>query len=146
MSKIKFNVAVVYLLTSILTVQSEPAFAGKFVETDPDGTKHIRAPFVHVDVRHNYDGTKNVNVKAPFVKVHHPPGTDNAQVTAPFTKVKRNEDGSPKVSAPFTKVNRADDGSTKVRAPLTKVDHASDGATRVKAPFTHVAPTTERSD
>ena len=105
----------------LLIAQAGPALAGDFVRTDADGTKHIRAPFVNIDVKHHADGTKNVDVKAPFVKVHNPAGQHNAKIQAPFTKVDRTESGSPTVTAPLTKVERNPDGSARVKAPFTKV-------------------------
>jgi hypothetical protein len=126
------------LLVLLFCARTEPALAGRFVETDADGTKHIRAPFVNVDVKHHADGTKNVNVNAPFVRVHDPSGASSTQVKAPFTKVDRNDDGSPRVRAPFTRVDRNDDGSPRVTAPFTKVDRTTYGATRVQAPLAKV--------
>lgn len=52
-------------------------------------TKHIHFPFVHIDVTRHKDGTKDVDVKAPFTKVHNPAGPNNADVKAPFTKINR---------------------------------------------------------
>lgn len=121
-------------VTSLLN----PAFAFKFVDTDANGVKHIHAPFLHMDIKHHADGTKDVNVRAPFVHVNNPAGANNASVKAPFTKVSH-PDGGTRVKAPFTKVNdpAGNNNNASVKAPFTKVSHPN-GGTSVKAPFTKV--------
>ncbi len=57
------------------------------VDKSNEQTKHIHVPFVHIDVTRHKDGTKDVDVRAPFTKVHNPAGPNNAEVKAPFTKV-----------------------------------------------------------
>lgn len=47
---------------------------------------------------------------------------DNVNVRAPFVKVHQDEDGHIHVRAPFTHVDTDENGHTKVRAPFTKVD------------------------
>jgi hypothetical protein len=56
------------------------------VDKDVVTRKHYDFPFVHVEVGRRKDGTKDVDVRAPFTKVHNPAGGDNAQVKAPFYK------------------------------------------------------------
>ncbi len=116
---------------------SAPATALKFVETDADGTKHIRAPFVHVDVHHRADGQKDVRVKAPFTKVHNPAGAHNAQISAPFTKVNNSQNGGKDVSAPFTKVEKPTESrKAQVNAPFTKVHSNLSDSNMAPAPNT----------
>jgi len=57
-------------------------------DTDRDVVtrKHYDFPFVHVEVGRRKDGSRDVDVRAPFTKVHNPAGADNAQVKAPFYK------------------------------------------------------------
>jgi len=52
-----------------------------------DETKRVDLPFIHIGVRKHADGQKDVDVRAPFVRVHNPAGANNAQVKAPFTNV-----------------------------------------------------------
>ncbi len=120
-----------------------PAEAFKFLEKDPDGTTHINAPFVHVDVHHNADGQKDVSVDAPFTHVRNPAGGDNLQMSAPFTGLHTNPDGTRSVNAPFTKVRPTNHGRTQVSAPFTKVRPTNNGRTQVSAPFTRVRPTND---
>lgn len=70
-----------------LSSTTGPALAYKWVTYDEDGTKHIHAPFVNVAVKKHADGTKDVDVQAPFTNVHNPAGGDNAEVHAPFTDI-----------------------------------------------------------
>ena len=56
-------------------------------DLDTVETKHIKIPFLtDVTVKKHRNGTKDVDVKAPLVKVHNPAGPNNAQVKAPFYK------------------------------------------------------------
>jgi hypothetical protein len=121
MIKVKAILALASCSAAILCTNSA-AHSFKFVEKDADGTKHIRAPFVHVDVHPKTDGQNDVHVKAPFVKVNNPAGPHNSQVSAPFTKVHDNPVGDTKVSAPFTRVHDKPNGDTTVSAPFTKVN------------------------
>jgi hypothetical protein len=75
--------------------------------TDDNDTrrKRIDLPFVHIDVKKHADGTKDVDVKAPFVKVHNPAGEDNAEVKAPFTKV-QNPSPAPSQLNPSTPMQK----------------------------------------
>jgi hypothetical protein len=84
----------IFTLLLVYNSTANPALAFKFVTYDADGTKHIHAPFVNVAVKKHADGTKDVDVKAPFTKVHNPAGVDNAEVKAPFTKVEPKEASS----------------------------------------------------
>jgi len=59
-------------------------------------TKHMHFPFVHIDETRYSDGTKDVDVRAPFTKVHNPAGQDNATVKAPFTHVDHATKGTDK--------------------------------------------------
>ena len=63
------------------------ALATEPVDKNTVPTKHYHFPFVNVDIAKHKDGGQDVDVKAPFTKVHNPAGPDNAQVKAPFTKV-----------------------------------------------------------
>lgn len=94
----------------------------KFAEKHPDGTTDIRAPFVHIDVRHKTHGTRNISVDAPWTHVNSPAEGDNVQVSAPFTKVNPKGQGNVHVSAPFTKVTKQPDGSVHASAPFTEVN------------------------
>jgi hypothetical protein len=122
-------------------LQTQSAFSWNFVEKDADGTKHINAPFVHIDVHHKGDGTKAVSVDAPFTHVRNPGSYGKVGVSAPFTSVHDMPDGSRQINAPFTQVHNAPDGSKQVSAPFTKSTSAN-GNTHVNAPFTkvHKAP------
>ncbi len=59
--------------------------------TDIEETKRVDLPFIHIGVRKHVDGQKDVDVRAPFVRVHNPAGSNNAQVKAPFTKINHTE-------------------------------------------------------
>jgi hypothetical protein len=65
-------------------------------QTDKDGatTKHFDFPLVHVRTIRHKDGSKDVDVRAPFTQVHNPAGPNNAQVKAPFTKVENGKDST----------------------------------------------------
>jgi hypothetical protein len=86
---------VVYSVLGLLflgCIENKRAFAASTSE-DKNGetTKHIHFPFVHIDVQKHKDGTKDVDVKAPFTRVHNPAGPNNADVKAPFYKVTHSE-------------------------------------------------------
>jgi hypothetical protein len=97
----KFNKSNVLLFAPILLLFSckLPCHAYKWVTYDADGTKHIHAPFVNVAVKKHADGTKDVDVKAPFTKVHNPAGEDNSRVHAPFTDIEPKPVKKPSQSA-----------------------------------------------
>jgi hypothetical protein len=61
---------------------------------DTDETKRIDMPFIHIGVKKHSDGKKDVDVRAPFVRVHNPAGPNNAQIKAPFTKVDHTQSSS----------------------------------------------------
>jgi hypothetical protein len=124
----------VSLMVSMLQTQS--AVSWNFVEKDADGTKHINAPFVHIDVHPKGDGTKAVSVDAPFTHVRNPGSYGKVGVSAPFTSVHDMPDGSKQINAPFAQVHNAPDGSKQVSAPFTQVHKGPDGSTAVSAPFT----------
>jgi len=131
-----------FLCATLLMTSGGKALAFKFVEKDPDGTTHIRAPFVHVDVSPQDEAGSHVKVKAPFTHVYNRPQYyGSPSVKAPFTKVQADEvTGAPRVDAPFTKVRHDQvTGAPKVDAPFTKVrENSITGATTVRAPFTRV--------
>ncbi len=71
-------------------------------------TKHFHYPFVHIDVARHKDGTKDVDVRAPFTKVHNPAGADNAEVKAPFYKEEHSKNATGNnVKAPLTTAQKS---------------------------------------
>jgi hypothetical protein len=84
------------------------ALASDPADKDITSSKHYHFPFVSLDVARHKDGSKNVDVKAPFTEVHNPAGPDNAQVKAPFTKVDHSKDGTANnITAPRTDVQKS---------------------------------------
>jgi hypothetical protein len=75
-------------LSGTVVLAAEP------VDKDITSSKHFHFPFIHVDVARHKDGTKDVDVKAPFTKVHNPAGPNNAHVKAPFTRVDHGSSGA----------------------------------------------------
>ncbi len=73
-------------LGALTTLLSPSGIAAEPAANTANETKHIHVPFVHIDIKKHADGTKDVDVRAPFTNVHNPAGTDNAQVKAPFYK------------------------------------------------------------
>ena len=79
------------------------ALATEPVDNNVVTTKHLHYPFVHIDIARHKDGTKDVDVKAPFTKVHNPAGADNAEVKAPFYKEDHSKNSiADKVRSPAT--------------------------------------------
>lgn len=125
----------IFSLLASLSYASADAF--KFVEKDSDGTTHVRAPFVHVDIHHKADGTKNVSVDAPFTHVRHPGGGNNVQVSAPFTKINPRSEKNVHVATPFVKVMKQPESFVHASAPFTKANKPSTKETvHVAAPST----------
>ena len=65
---------------SVAVLATEP------VDNNVVTIRRIQFPFGHVDIARHKDGSNDVDVKAPFTKVHNPAGPDNAQVKAPLYK------------------------------------------------------------
>jgi hypothetical protein len=129
------------LAASALLTSSNAVFAFKFVTKDADGTTHVSAPFVHVDVSPEDQTGKHVKVNAPFTHVDNRPGIDKPSVRAPFTRVQKDAaTNTTNVKAPFVKVNNPPGpNNASVSAPFTKVTHDNQTKkTSIKAPFTNI--------
>ena len=73
-------------LITLINVYGQSCYATEPASNTGDETKHFSMPFLHIDVKKHANGTKDVDVRAPFTNVHNPAGSDNAQVRAPFYK------------------------------------------------------------
>ena len=103
---------IVLTLIALTNLLSQSCYATEPTSSTGDETKHFSMPFLHIDVKKHADGTKDVDVRAPFTNVHNPAGADNAQVRAPFYKSEHTVNNTASNTASTTTANTTTSNKT----------------------------------